>query len=215
MSATTMINLKMNLDALHPEMTATMEASEHSPSGYDPTDPTKNFASGAVTENVISMTTSVIDSLGVTHIVMISFGKVDINKWAAEVYLKQNADNTYDVDLRSDQASGQLALGFMRFDGSGQLASVDNALFAPMIAAWNNGADNSFFTINWGSIGGLGRDGVPAESGVTQINIDHAAANLPLGDLTLDDHTQSQTSLGDITTKILAEHLSTTSDELS
>src|SRR5690606_32198859 len=88
---------------------------------YDPTDITKNMASGPILPQY-SRPIQVFDSLGSPHNMIIGFIKTGVNVWAAEVYF--NPAN----DVTSTNGDGLIAAGNIAFNGDGTLASVDSSL---------------------------------------------------------------------------------------
>ncbi|MDX1974768.1 MAG: flagellar hook-basal body complex protein [Rickettsiales bacterium] len=119
---------------------------------YDPSDNTKNMASGSITAQ-FSRPIQIYDALGTTHNLTIGFIKTGVNTWAAEVYI-QPAD-----EVTTSGNDGQIAFGTMTFNGDGTLASIDSALTQALNITWNpstNGADPSSITVDWGTAGPVG-----------------------------------------------------------
>ena len=172
---TTILHIRANLDCDYPALTpapglaTSLDASAEYMATYDPSDPARNFSNGAVTENVLSMKTTVLDALGVGHELRISFGRVAHCSWVVEVYLPQNVDGIYDVAM-SNVVPGQITYGQLFFNGNGCLTTIIGAISSPMIVNWNNGAMSSALTINWGGINGMGMDGEHAPPSITQIH---------------------------------------------
>ena len=115
-------------------------------SDYNPTDPTKNMASGSVTPN-LSRTVSIIDNLGVAHDVVLGFLKTGNNSWSVEMYPKTATDIT--------DTTGQIATGNVTFGTDGSLASISASLSAPLAIHWNNAGGDGSVSLNLGTIGKL------------------------------------------------------------
>ncbi len=113
------------------------------PSAYDPADPTKNMASGAVTPQ-FSRPITVVDNKGATHTLTAGFLKTDTNTWAVELYVQPASDVT--------EPNGQIASGTLTFNGDGTLASVSPSLSQPITAGWTNGGPAEI-SVNWGTAG--------------------------------------------------------------
>ena len=134
---TTTVSVAANLDASQPASTA----------AYDPTDPTKNMASGSVTPT-FDMPINVIDSTGVSHTLTADFLKTGTNTWAMEVTAP-----TADV---TGAPNGQIAYGTVTFNGDGSLASISSPSTSSLTTIpinWSNGATASSIAVNWGTAG--------------------------------------------------------------
>lgn len=113
---------------------------------YDPTNPSENMASGAVTPQ-FSIPTTIVDSKGVAHTLTTGFLKTGNNTWAVEVY----ATPSTDVTTTSPTPAGQVASGTVTFNGDGTLASVSSSLQSIPVN-WTGGA-TSALAVNWGTAG--------------------------------------------------------------
>lgn len=113
---------------------------------YDPGDSAKNMAGGQIipqyTQNL-----RVYDSLGTGHDLQLSYIKVGVNTWAAELY----AASTDEVS--ASYADGLLASGTLTFNGDGSLRSVSSGLSTEINVIWANGAVQSDIAFNWGTAG--------------------------------------------------------------
>ena len=143
---------------------------------YSANDPNRSFAGGNVIPD-FTQTIDVIDSLGDSNQVILAFGKVNNNTWAAEIYLPNDpVTGKYAGAIANPQVAGQLAAGTLQFDGNGQLTGFgDNqgtqgsSISNPINVTWSDAATPLAFSINWGAINGL-LNGVPAPAGISQIN---------------------------------------------
>jgi flagellar hook protein FlgE len=118
---------------------------------YDPTDSTKNMASGAVTPQ-FSRPITVYDSLGTAHSLNVGFIKTGSNVWAVEVYSQPASD------VNSTLPNGQLAAGSVIFNGDGSLRNVSSGLTSGINGDgisinWTNGSVPSKVTFNLGTAG--------------------------------------------------------------
>lgn len=103
---------------------------------YNPTDATKNMASGAVEPQFMRPVT-VYDAQGRAQNLRISTVKIAENRWAAEVY--------------STEGNKQLGYGELRFDSAGRLQSISPSL-KNISVSFGSGAPNSI-RLDWGRIG--------------------------------------------------------------
>jgi flagellar hook protein FlgE len=113
---------------------------------YDPTDSSKNMASGSIPPQ-FSRPVTVFDGLGSPHNLNIAFLKTGINSWAVEVYAQP------ETDVNSALPDGMLAYGPITFNGDGTLRSVDTLLSQAIDIVWTNGSTSSSITFNWGTAG--------------------------------------------------------------
>jgi len=113
---------------------------------YDPTSSTKNMASGSIPAQ-FSRPIRVFDSLGTGHDVSVNFIKTAVNTWAVEVFALPKTDVTTSLP------DGLLTYGTITFNGDSSLRSVSTLLANPVNITWNNGAQSSNVTFNWGTAG--------------------------------------------------------------
>lgn len=115
---------------------------------YDPQDPAKNIAGGAITAQ-FSRPIRVYDSLGTGHDLNMSFIKTSTNTWAVEVYAA-NPD-----EVTSALPNGQIATGTAIFNGDGSLQSIGGSIGSPtgVDITWTDGAVSSNINFNWGTAG--------------------------------------------------------------
>ncbi|MFW0777613.1 MAG: flagellar hook-basal body complex protein [Rickettsiales bacterium] len=113
---------------------------------YDPTDSTKNMASGAIPAQ-FSRPIRVFDSLGTGHDLSVNFIKIGINTWATEVFALPASDITTALP------DGQLTSGTIVFNGDGSLRSLSSGLSADISVSWTNGAEASTIAFDWGTQG--------------------------------------------------------------
>ena len=106
----------------------------------------ENMASGKITPQ-FSHQMRIYDSLGSGHDVRVSFIKADDNNWAVEVYAIPKSD------VSSTLPDGQLATGFINFNGDGSLRSISPALANAINMNWSNGSSPSTVSIDWGTAG--------------------------------------------------------------
>jgi hypothetical protein len=86
---------------------------------YDPADPSKNMASGAV-QAQYSCPITVFDSKGVLHALNVAFLKTNTNTWAVEIYSQPATDVSH--------TDGQVASGTMTFNGDGSLCNYRSGI---------------------------------------------------------------------------------------
>ncbi len=113
---------------------------------YDPTNPLKNMASGAIPAQ-FSRPIRVFDSLGTGHDLSVNFIKIGVNNWAVEVFALPASDVTTALP------NGLLTYGTVTFNGDSSLRSVSSLLADPVNATWTNGAAASTINFNWGTAG--------------------------------------------------------------
>ncbi len=113
---------------------------------YDPTDSTKNMASGAIPAQ-FSRPIRVFDSLGTGHDLSVNFIKIGINTWAVEVFALPASDITTALP------DGQLVSGTIVFNGDGSLRSLSSLLTSDVSVSWTNGAEASTIAFDWGTQG--------------------------------------------------------------
>jgi|GEM_PF-3428192 flagellar hook protein FlgE len=89
---------------------------------YDPYKSDRNMAGGAFSPH-FNKGFSIYDSKGAAHEVMMSFMRVDTQKWAVEFHAIDPAE--VDIPGRTD---GLLQAGYIYFDGDGELLSFEPAL---------------------------------------------------------------------------------------
>jgi flagellar hook protein FlgE len=148
---------------------------------YDPTDSTKNMASGAITPQ-FSRNVTIYDSLGTAHNITTAYLKIGVNEWAVEVY-----DNVSgEINQQSGLVDGQIATGTVRFNGDGSLSSVSSGLSNVAAVSWTDQAQDSTITLNWGTAGPVGTG---ATDGVSQFDADYSLNFInqngaPVGQLT-------------------------------
>ncbi len=146
---------------------------------YDPTDATKNMASGSIAAQ-FSRPMRVFDSLGSGHDINIGFIKTGINTWAAEVYAID------DTEVSSALGNGLLAYGSIFFNGDGSLLSLDSTLINDITVTWTNQAIDSIISVDWGTAGVVGTgdtDGLSQFDSAYKVNF--ARQNgAPVGELT-------------------------------
>jgi len=134
---------------------------------YDPTDPLKNMASGAISSQ-FSRPIRVFDSLGTGHDLSMNFLKIGVNTWAVEVFALPASDVTTSLP------NGQLTYGTVTFNGDSSLSSVSALLSNPVDITWNNGAQPSAVTFNWGTpgqpFGTVGASAIGLTDGLSQFD---------------------------------------------
>lgn len=113
---------------------------------YDSTDSDKNMASGNITPQY-SQNIRIYDSLGTGHDLKVTFVKVSVNTWAAEIFAATTSE------VSSTFADGLLTSGTLTFNGDGSLRSVSTGLAAAVNIPWTSGAVQSAVTFNWGTAG--------------------------------------------------------------
>jgi flagellar hook-basal body protein len=99
-------------------------------------------------DRIYSAPTTIIDSLGVEHTLMINFAKLDNNRWAVEVQAQKNDAGGFDVIAA--RRDGFIKAGILEFNNNGSFATsggLDN-----INVTWNNGSDISSININWEQI---------------------------------------------------------------
>ncbi len=106
----------------------------------------QNMASGDI-EPQFSRQVRIYDALGTGHDVRLAFLKVDDNRWAVEAYMVPKSD------INGTLADGQIATGFLTFNGDGTLRSISSQLANPIDVSWTTGASASQFKIDWGTAG--------------------------------------------------------------
>ncbi len=129
---------------------------------YDPTDASRNMASGAVSSD-FSRTITIYDSLGKSLDLRLAFTKIadsdTAQKWAVELYSADPAG----VNNGRGGADGLIAYGTLNFNGDGTLASISG----PTVAAGDKvfsiagdifldpagGASSQKLDIDFGTIG--------------------------------------------------------------
>jgi flagellar hook protein FlgE len=153
---------------------------------YDPTDSTKNMASGAIAPQ-FTRPVRVFDSLGSGHDLNISFLKVGVNEWAVEIYAVPSTDVV--------ATDGLLAYGNIQFNGDGTLRQVGTLLAQPVGITWapSVGAEASTITFDWGTAGPAFSTGASGVIGLTDglsqfdsgYNVNFVNQNgAPVGELT-------------------------------
>lgn len=118
---------------------------------YDPTDVTKNMASGVISPD-FSRAVRVFDAQGTGHDLQVAFLKVAENDWAVEIHAAPAADITPAAPL----VGGQIATGTITFNGDATLNSVTSGLTNAIPAAWTNGSTAGSLTFDWGNAGIVG-----------------------------------------------------------
>lgn len=116
---------------------------------YDFTDSTKNMASGNV-KPFFSRPVRFFDSLGTGHDFRVDFIKVDQNQWAVEVY----ASDTTEINVLG-RTDGQIASGYLSFNGDGTLSSVGTTLQNSIPVNWTNGATPDQINFDFGTAGDI------------------------------------------------------------
>lgn len=111
---------------------------------YDPSDSTKNMASGAISPP-FSKPITIYDALGSPHSLNVAFLKTAANTWAVEIYSQPATDVTL--------TDGLIASGTIRFNGDGSLRSVSSGLTNALNITWTNQSTPSTITFNWGTTG--------------------------------------------------------------
>lgn len=131
----------------------------------------QNMASGDIKPQ-FSRQVRIYDSLGTGHDVRLAYLKVDDNRWAVEAYMVPKED------INGVLSDGQVATGFLTFNGDGTLRNVSSQLTAPITANWTTGASPSQFSINWGTagapFGSLGTATVGQSDGMRQFDEDYS-----------------------------------------
>ncbi len=117
-----------------------------------------NMASGTIAAN-FTRNIRIFDSLGSGHDVRISFVKAGNNKWLAEVYA---ADED---EIVTNNPNGLIADGEILFNGDGTLKSISSELANEINIVWENNAQSSAITIDWGT---AGLTGVGDSDGLSQ-----------------------------------------------
>ena len=113
---------------------------------YDPTDNTRNMASGSVVAD-FSRNIRIFDSLGTGHDFQMSFLKLGDNTWGTELYAI-NPD-----EIVSPRTDGLVSSGTVVFNGDGSLRSVTNGLLGDIPISWTNEAEASSISLNLGTAG--------------------------------------------------------------
>ena len=153
---------------------------------YDPANPAKNMASGAVPSQ-FSRPVPVYDALGTAHNLKIAFLKTSTNSWAVEIYAQPA------TDITTALPNGQLASGTISFNGDGSLRSVSSALSAPLNINWTTGSSSTTISYNWGTqgqpFGTVGAPSIGKTDGLSQFdsgyNVSFVNQNgAPVGQLT-------------------------------
>lgn len=137
-------------------------------STYDPTNSSKNMASGTVTAD-FSRSVRVFDAQGAGHDLSIGFVKVASNTWAVEMFAVPSSD----VTVTSPLVNAQVATGTIIFNGDASLNSVSSGLSAAVPITWTNGATASSITVNWGTQGAVGTG---LTDGLTQFDSEYNVA---------------------------------------
>jgi flagellar hook-basal body protein len=101
-------------------------------------------------DRVISEPMTVIDSLGVEHVLMMNFAKLDTNRWAVEVQARRNAAGELDVIQGNARRDGFIKEGILEFNSDGSFATSGG--LNNININWNNGSDTSTININWEQI---------------------------------------------------------------
>jgi len=146
---------------------------------YDPTDGTKNMASGSISPQ-FSRPIRVFDPLGQGHDLNIAFLKIGINTWATEFYALDPTEVTTSLP------SGLLTYGTVTFNGDGSLQSLTSLLSTPLTISWQNGAEDNELTFNWGTAGTIGTgatDGLSQFDSAYKVNFANQNG-APVGELT-------------------------------
>jgi len=118
---------------------------------YDPTDATKNMASGNVAAH-FSRSVRIFDAQGTGHDLQVAFLKVANNVWEVEVY----ANPASDVTTTAPLVDGQIATGTVSFNGDASLSNVTGGIATPITINWTSGASPSTITSNFGTAGPIG-----------------------------------------------------------
>ncbi|CAN5411899.1 flagellar hook protein FlgE [soil metagenome] len=129
-----------------------------------------DMAAGTATP-AFNRSLQVFDAQGNPHNLTLGMVRTDPNTWQTEIY----ANPATDVSA----AGGLLASGTMKFnpDGSLDVAGSSPALFAPINAAWTNGAGAQPITLDLGNNGGMnGFTQFASASGTTATTIDGGIA---------------------------------------
>jgi flagellar hook-basal body protein len=113
---------------------------------YDPTNALKNMASGNIAAQ-FSRPIRVFDSLGTGHDLSVNFIKIAVNTWAVEVFALPASDITTSLP------NGLITYGTITFNGDSSLRSVSSLLSNPVDITWNNGAQASEVSFDWGTAG--------------------------------------------------------------
>jgi flagellar hook protein FlgE len=114
---------------------------------YDPTDKTKNMASGNISPTFVR-NIAVYDSLGTNHSFTMAFLKTGANTWAVEMYAVKPTDISNDTN-----GQGLIASGTVTFNGDGSLATVSSGLQNNIGISWTGGSVATAFTLNLGTAG--------------------------------------------------------------
>ncbi len=130
----------------------------------------QNMASGDINPQ-FSRQVRVYDSLGTGHDVRLGFLKVDDNRWAVEAYMVPKED------VNSTLSDGQIATGFLTFNGDGTLRSISSQLANPIDISWTTGSTPSQFKVDWGTAGSafgtLGAATIGQSDGMRQFDEDY------------------------------------------
>jgi flagellar hook-basal body protein len=106
----------------------------------------QNMASGDI-EPQYSRQIRVYDAFGSGHDIRLSFLKVAENRWAVEAHVVPASD------ISGILPNGQIAVGFIDFNGDGSLRAVSQDLAGAINVSWTNGANSSAITVDWGTAG--------------------------------------------------------------
>ncbi|MCH2546203.1 MAG: flagellar hook-basal body complex protein [Alphaproteobacteria bacterium] len=106
----------------------------------------ENMASGDIVAD-FSRNVRVYDALGAGHDLRVSFLKIGENNWALEVHSLPASE------VNTNLVNGQVSTGVITFNGDGSLRSLSTGLTEPIDITWNNGAQASNITFDWGSAG--------------------------------------------------------------
>lgn len=115
---------------------------------YDGGSDDRTISSGAVDAH-ITHTIPVFDSLGTAHNINVSYLRLSNTQWAVEIWVPQNADGTYDVEMPS-VSSNRIAYGNVTFDGDGKVVTLDADLEGAQGFVWSNGANQSSIEFDFG-----------------------------------------------------------------
>jgi len=121
-----------------------------------------NMAGGKILPHYLN-STRVYDSLGSSHYIMFSFLKLSTTLWSSELYL-QNSN-----EINNGRNDGQIASGYVVFNGDGSLNQVSSSLSTININ-WNNGALPSTINVFLGTVGRL--------DGMTQLDSPYQMFNI-------------------------------------
>ncbi|AZL16245.1 flagellar hook-basal body complex protein [Rickettsiales endosymbiont of Stachyamoeba lipophora] len=140
---------------------------------YDPLDVSAHNMAGGQLVPHFSRNFEVFDPLGERHDFRISFAKLGINTWGAEVY----ALNPADIISSTGRTDGLIGYGSIIFNGDGTPRSISPGLTTPIPLRWTNGALDSEVELNLGTAGDppgtAGASTIAQRDGLTQIRSDY------------------------------------------